>query len=116
MEKAAGLSEDCAGKIYSGPLKREEQTMKIYDLSQEVFSSRVFPGDPSPRRRPVSSMEEGKACNLTEVTMGTHNSTHMDAPRHFYKDGRTIDQLDLQKCVGPCKVIAHSGKLLPETV
>ena len=47
MEKAAGLSEDCAGKIYSGPLKREEQTMKIYDLSQEVFSSRVFPGENS---------------------------------------------------------------------
>lgn len=48
MEKAAGLSEDCAGKIYSGPLKREEQTMKIYDLSQEVFSSRVFREIPLP--------------------------------------------------------------------
>ncbi len=42
MEKAAGLSEDCAGKIYSGPLKREEQTMKIYDLSQEVFFLPAF--------------------------------------------------------------------------
>ncbi len=63
MEKAAGLSEDCAGKICSGPLKREEQTMKIYDLSQEVFSSLCFSEILSPQKA-CFSMEEGKSLQF----------------------------------------------------
>ena len=34
----------------------------------------------------------------------------MDAPRHFLDDGRTIDRLDLRKCVGPAHVIDLSHK------
>ena len=33
--------------------------MKIYDISQEVFSCKVFPGDPAPQRTVLSSMEDG---------------------------------------------------------
>lgn len=90
--------------------------MKIYDLSKELFSAWVFPGDPVPEKEWVSSMEAGASYNLTRLTMGSHNGTHMDAPLHFCAGGRPVDQLDLEKCVGPCKVIAHEGKLLPETV
>ncbi len=90
--------------------------MKIYDISRELFSARVFPGDPAPSLRPVSRISEGKACDLTEITLGSHNGTHMDAPRHFYEDGRTIDKLELEKCVGPCRVVSWEGKLSPEAV
>lgn len=90
--------------------------MKIYDISRELFSARVFPGDPVPSLRPVSRISEGKPCDLTEITLGTHNGTHMDAPRHFCEDGRTIDKLELEKCVGPCRVISCEGKLYPEAV
>lgn len=90
--------------------------MKIYDLSRELFSAPVFPGDPAPERRPAARMEEGSPCNLTEIALGSHSGTHMDAPKHFYRDGRPIDQLDLSKCVGPCRMVSASGKLSPAWV
>ena len=32
--------------------------MKIYDISQEVFSCRVYPGDPVPEKKAISLMEK----------------------------------------------------------
>ena len=62
--------------------------MKIYDISQEVFNCRVYPGDPAPERRRLSSMEDGSLYNLTAFSMCAHNGTHIDAPFHFLKDGK----------------------------
>lgn len=49
--------------------------------------------------------------NTTNLMLYSHAGTHMDAPRHFLDDGRTIDQLDLNKCVGPAWVIDLSHKV-----
>lgn len=76
--------------------------MKIYDITQEVFTSVVYPGDEKPSYVRNSSMDRGDVCNVTVLTMCAHNGTHMDAPFHFVKDGKTIDELDLYKCVGNC--------------
>ena len=76
--------------------------MKIYDISKELFSTTVFPGDPVPAKRPVHQLEKGDHCNLTELTLGSHSGTHFDAPCHFVLGGKTIDQVDLNRCVGPC--------------
>lgn len=79
--------------------------MKIYDITQELFSGKVFPGDPSPTYDRVLKIAKGDVVNLTNVIMGAHNATHMDAPFHFYDEGKTIEQLDLSKCIGPCTVV-----------
>ena len=84
--------------------------MKIYDISKEVFSSTVFPGDPVPGHRPVSELAKGDLCNLTSLTLGSHSGTHMDAPCHFVAGGKTIDQVDLARCVGPCQVVEAQGR------
>ncbi len=83
--------------------------MKIYDISQEVFGCRVYPGDPAPERRRLSSMEEGSLYNLTAFSMCAHNGTHIDAPFHFLKDGKTVDALGLEAFVGPAFVAEHQG-------
>ena len=83
--------------------------MKIYDISQEVFNSQVFPGDPAPERELVSSMEKGDLYNLTAFSMCAHNGTHIDAPAHFIKDGKTVDALCLDALVGPAYVAEHQG-------
>ena len=85
--------------------------MKIYDISQEVFSSCVYPGDPAPKRELISSMAEGALYNLTTFSMCAHNGTHVDAPAHFIKDGKTVEQLPLSKLVGAAAVIAATGNL-----
>jgi len=48
--------------------------------------------------------------NTTNLKLYSHAGTHMDAPRHFLEDGATIDQWDLQKCVGPALVIDLTHK------
>lgn len=83
--------------------------MIIYDISQEVFSCHVYPGDPTPQRSVLSSMEKGDLYNLTAFSMCAHNGTHVDAPFHFLKDGKTIDAIGLEAFVGPAFVTEHHG-------
>ena len=85
--------------------------MKIYDISQEVFGCRVFPNDPTPKRTVVSSMEKGDLYNLTEFSMCAHNGTHIDAPFHFFKDGKTVEKIGLESFVGLAYVAEHHGKV-----
>lgn len=88
--------------------------MKIYDISQELFSCVVFPGDPAPTREVLSSMEEGALYNLTALSLCAHNGTHIDAPYHFIQDGKTVEQLSLEKLVGWAYVTHESGILTAE--
>ncbi len=83
--------------------------MKIYDISQEVFGCQVYPGDPAPERRVLCSTEKGDLYNLTAFNMCAHNGTHVDAPFHFLKDGKTIDAIGLESFVGQAFVVEHSG-------
>ena len=85
--------------------------MKLYDVSQEVFSSSVYPGDPVPERRILSSMEKGALYNLTAFSMCAHNGTHIDAPAHFIADGDAVDAIPLFKTVGYAYVATHHGHL-----
>ena len=88
--------------------------MKIYDISQELFRCVVFPGDPAPQREVLSSMEDGALYNLTALSLCAHNGTHVDAPYHFIKDGKTVEQLPLDKMVGWAYVTHESGMITAE--
>ena len=83
--------------------------MKIYDISQEVFSCAVYPGDPKPEKQTVYSTGAGDLYNLSFFAMCAHNGTHVDAPFHFLHDGKTVDQIDLSHFVGDCFVTRHEG-------
>lgn len=88
--------------------------MKIYDISQEVFTCTVFPGDPQPKREIMMKISEGSICNLTALSMCAHNGTHVDAPYHFLNDGKTIDQVDLERFIGWAFVADHEGEVSAE--
>lgn len=86
----------------------------IIDISQEVFSCNVYPGDPEPKYRRISSISGGDVYNLTEFSMCAHNGTHIDAPFHFINNGKTVDQTELTAFVGDCFVARHSGDVTAE--
>jgi arylformamidase len=44
-----------------------------------------------------------------EYRIGSHTGTHMDAPAHFVEGGGTIDQIPLERLVGPATIIDFSG-------
>ncbi len=85
--------------------------MKIYDVSQEVFSCAVYPGDPAPKKETLCSMHQGDAYNLTAFSMCAHNGTHIDAPGHFISDGADVSGIRLESTVGEAFVTHFNGAL-----
>ncbi|MBQ9268763.1 MAG: cyclase family protein [Oscillospiraceae bacterium] len=83
----------------------------IIDISQEVFSCQVYPGDPAPEKQRLLSVADGDPCNLTALSMCAHNGTHVDAPFHFINDGKTVDQIPLSVFAGPAYLTRQSGNL-----
>ena len=83
--------------------------MKLYDISQEVFSCNVYPGDPVPEKQTLCATEKGDLYNLSAFSMCAHNGTHVDAPFHFLGDGKTVDRMGLDAFVGNCYVARHRG-------
>jgi arylformamidase len=77
----------------------------IVDISLPITSGMsVWPGDPRPELKAISTIEAA-GFQVSQLTLGTHTGTHLDAPRHFIPGGRTIDRLDLHTLVGRCRVI-----------
>lgn len=87
--------------------------MQIFDISQEVFTCAVYPGDPAPAREVLASLNAGDVCNLTAFSMCAHNGTHIDAPAHFIAGGKTVDSLPLDALIGKAIVISHAGDISP---
>lgn len=85
--------------------------MKITDISQELLSAAVYEGDPTPRIDSIQSMEKGDLYNLSSLSMCLHNGTHIDAPSHFMKDGKTVEEIPLSAFVGECYVREHTGDI-----
>ena len=85
--------------------------MKIYDVSQEVFGCRVYPGDPAPEKRTLAAIAKGDCYNLTAFSMCAHNGTHIDAPAHFIPSGDTVEALSLSSMVGYATVVEHHGEI-----
>jgi arylformamidase len=80
--------------------------MKIIDISLTISPNLVvWPGDPPVHMERTSKMEEGEVANVTSLRLGAHTGTHMDAPRHFVHDARTVDQIGLEELIGKVQVI-----------
>lgn len=88
--------------------------MQMIDITQELFSCEVFPGDPAPRREVLASIAAGDAYNLTALSLCAHNGTHLDAPAHFIAEGATIDEIPAERFLGPAYVAERRGPLSEE--
>lgn len=90
------------------------QRMRIYDLTVPISPALpCYPGDPRVEVAPVAQLTQGDTANVSRMTLSSHSGTHLDAPRHFFPQGRTIDALDLEMLVGPTQVCAvtHPGHI-----
>ena len=85
--------------------------MRLWDISRELLTAPVYPGDPAPAATYLQQMSFGDTCNLTALSLCAHNATHLDAPRHFVPDGDGAEAVALTHCCGPCRVIACEGVL-----
>jgi arylformamidase len=86
--------------------------MTIYDITLTITPDLpVWPGDLKVKLERVKKMEEGSRDNLSQMAMGVHTGTHVDAPFHFIPEGIKIDELPLETLTGPVQVV-----VLPDSV
>lgn len=85
--------------------------MLLYDISGDIMTSKVYEGDPKPTHRYINTIESGDDYNLSEFSMCSHNSTHIDAPYHFDPDGEKIGDMRLSTFYGKCTVVTIKGVL-----
>lgn len=80
--------------------------MTIHDISVTISPSLpTWPGDPVLELEQIESMDKGAQANVTRISASVHLGTHVDAPRHFLNDGRTVEALPLDVLTGPCYVV-----------
>jgi arylformamidase len=76
------------------------------DVSVALSTGMVhWPDDPPVQIERIQDMNSGDACTVSTLMMGSHTGTHMDAPLHFLKNGRGLDQMPLDATIGPARVI-----------
>ena len=85
--------------------------MKIIDISQELLSCKVYEGDPTPEANRIIDMADGGVYNLSTLSLCAHNGTHIDAPLHFFENGRAVHEIPLEYFVGECFVAEKMGDL-----
>lgn len=87
----------------------QEKTQHWIDISVPLYSGMVhWPDNPPCEIEQTMSIASGDACNLSRLSMGVHTGTHMDAPLHFIKDGKSIDTLPFEATVGSARVLEIS--------
>lgn len=69
----------------------------------------TWPGESGPRFRLSASHAGGQEVDVTQITMGAHTGTHLDAPRHFVAGAGLVSGLDLKALIGPVRVVRYDG-------
>jgi kynurenine formamidase len=83
---------------------------KIVDLSMPITTQTpIYPGDPKPDIRLVTTFHQD-GYHVSQLTLGSHTGTHVDAPFHFRQNGERIDEVPLSKFIGKGVVIDVTGK------
>lgn len=82
------------------------QNMKYFDVSVPIGSQTpVYEGDPPVDISLKMSLAKGDFANVSQICLGVHTGTHVDAPNHFIEGTRKVDELDIDTLIGPCIVV-----------
>ena len=73
-----------------------------FDISLPIYEGMItYPGNPEVE---IESLRT-KTSFISKITFGSHTGTHIDAPRHVFRNGKGVDQISLEALIGPCRVI-----------
>ncbi len=79
--------------------------MRLFDITRPIYGGMdVYDGDPRVVVRRVASVVDGAVANISEMCVGTHTGTHVDAPLHFREGGPGVDEIPLDILIGPARV------------
>lgn len=79
---------------------------RIIDISVPLHTGMVFyPGDTEPSIEPGKQISAGDSANMSDIRLGSHSGTHVDAPHHFVDGEGTVDELPLEALLGRVRVL-----------
>ena len=88
----------------------------IFDVTAPLaLGMAVWPGDASFELAPLSRISGGASCNVSQLACSSHTGTHVDAPWHVIEDGAQLDDIPLDRWIGPCHVIDVARETEPIT-
>jgi arylformamidase len=83
--------------------------MKIFDVTVPIGGGTpIYAGDPPASVESAKRLAAGDSANVSKLAFGAHTGTHVDAPNHFIEGTRRVDQLDLNRLIGPSRVVRVS--------
>ena len=83
---------------------------ELMDISVPIAEGMViWPTDPQVRLSPIVGEFGGRRITLTEIHVGTHTGTHVDAPLHIGASAGTAAQIPLTTLIGPAQVMDLRG-------
>ncbi len=80
-------------------------SFEIIDISKDLLTSEIYPGDPVPEVSIFSAIAKGDECNMARISSTLHCGTHADAPLHFINGGCSIGAAQLDRYIGECAVV-----------
>lgn len=90
--------------------------MKIIDISRLITEEMVVYKNRDAKRikRMIVANHKENHFHESRIEFDMHCGTHMDAPLHMIAEGKTIEQLDLSRFIGECKVfdLTHVEKFI----
>lgn len=75
---------------------------KVYDISIDLTPE--LPHWPGEKGFSIEKTHRGDVC-VSEISMGLHCGTHLDAPYHFIPTGKKLDEIPLEDYLGPVRVV-----------
>lgn len=85
--------------------------MKLYDISHPLCDATAhWPGDEPFHREMTMRRADGYAVNLSKLTLSPHNGSHADAPFHYENDGMRMDEVPLERYIGPARLVDLTGR------
>lgn len=77
----------------------------LIDISRPIHPAMaLYPNNPGVSIRTVQKAN-GDASGLTEISLGSHTGTHIDALSHIEATGWGVEAYSLEQLVGPCEVV-----------
>ena len=90
---------------------------KIVDLTHDYSSETLYwPTEEgfSLENKFEGMTEKGYFYSAKKFSAPEHGGTHLDAPIHFAKNGKTVDQIPLSRLIGDGIIIDVSSKITPD--
>lgn len=79
---------------------------EIYDITVAISAATpIYKGDPGVEINSFKAIANGSSANVSQISLGVHTATHVDAPNHFIDGAKRVHELDPEKLVGSCRVI-----------